>query len=92
MLSFSDTHSNIINIHYMIIIFLLLLILILGITIICYRKSIKRYQNIIVRLMNEKRQLLKEIPPDKRANHILSRKVSEEELISLMTMLKHLIM
>lgn len=86
MLSFLNTHFNI-----MIIIFLLLLVLILGITILCYRKNIKRYQNVIVRLMNEKEQLLKEIPPDKRANHILSRKVTEEELLSLTVMLKHLI-
>lgn len=86
MLSFLNTHFNI-----MIIIFLLLLVLILGITILCYRKNIKRYQNVIVRLMNEKEQLLKEIPPDKRANHILSRKVTEEELLSLTAMLKHLI-
>lgn len=86
MLSFLNTHFNI-----MIIIFLLLLVLILGITILCYRKNIKRYQNVIVRLMNEKEQLLKEIPPDKRANHILSRKVTEKELLSLTAMLKHLI-
>ncbi|WP_455586604.1 hypothetical protein [Bacteroides sp.] len=50
----------------------------------------KRYRYVIIRLMNEKERLLKELPSDKRLEYIVPRKVTEEELLSLLMAIKQL--
>lgn len=90
MLAHTYFHTNAATIYLMIMILLSLVVIIFIFTIIRYRKKMKRYRCVIVRLMNEKEGLLKELPPNKRLKYILPRKVTEEELLSLLMAIKQL--
>ena len=90
MLTHTYIYWNMITIYWITIAILLFIVLILAIVIVHDYNRMKEYRSVIVRIMSEKEEILKELPPEKRYKHTFKRKVTKEEVMSLLMGIKEL--